>query len=211
MRKYLLILILSILPLIANSQVRTWHKFQFSYEKNRIITNFEANLRAQDFLSKYNYFDLKLSAGMKVDKLNILVGIGYFDTHLQALNDTFFHTKEFRFWPQVRLREKIYFINYSQEFRYEFRFKEGEYTNRMRYKIEFSAPILSKPVVSAQISDELFLGFKPTYFQRNRFFTGIVIKLSKIQIALEYGNELNYSLANQKIYRLIQTTVKYKL
>ena len=92
--------------------------------------------------------------------------------------------KEHRIWQQFILNKKYEKVKFEHRFRLEQRWVDGDYKNRVRYRVMMFAPINNKPVLSKGsvflgLYDEIFLNTKNTIFDRNRLYGAIGYQYKK--------------------------------
>ncbi|MDH5604085.1 MAG: DUF2490 domain-containing protein, partial [Cyclobacteriaceae bacterium] len=95
-------------------------------------------------------------------------GYGYIATHLYESAQTNPESEEHRVWQQLIMNNKLGKTKFEHRYRTEQRWVNGEYKNRLRYRLMMFIP-LNKPSVEP---GALFLGFYDEIFvnTKNTFF-----------------------------------------
>ncbi len=92
--------------------------------------------------------------------------------------------EEHRIWQQFIANQKYSRVKLEHRFRLEQRWIDGDYKNRVRYRMMMFVPlnkqqVLSQGSVFLGIYDELFLNTKDTIFDRNRLYGAIGYQYKK--------------------------------
>ena len=214
-----LLLLLSLRSSSQNNYLGTWNvaNIQYSFNKKTSIWA-EGQLRSQKFINDFFYHEIKTGINYKPNKsIGILVGIGQYNTYSIGGNfKTPITAHEFRLWEQFTLVNNIGNLKLEHRYRIEQRWRNSEYRNRFRYRINPILPInknkLQNKTLFATLYDEIFLSDKPGYFERNRFFAGFGYQFSK-SITLQSGfiRQFDYSPSQSSTKDFFQTTLFIRL
>ena len=118
-------------------------------------------------------------------------GYGYIATHLYESAQTNPESEEHRVWQQLIMNNKLGKTKFEHRYRTEQRWVNGEYKNRLRYRLMMFIP-LNKPSVEPGalflgFYDEIFVNTKNTFFDRNRLYGALgyqINQLTGIQLGL---------------------------
>lgn len=202
-----------------NNYLGTWNVANFQYSfTNKTSIWAEGQLRSQKFVNNFFYHEIKTGINYKPNKsIGILVGIGQYNTYTIGGNfKTPVTAHEFRLWEQFTLVNNIGNLKLEHRYRIEQRWRNEEYRNRFRYRINPILPInknkLQNKTLFATLYDEIFLSDKPGYFERNRFFAGFGYQFSN-SITLQSGfiRQFDYSPSQSSTKDFLQTTLFIRL
>jgi hypothetical protein len=179
MRKNLLLFYFLPLGVFAQNELGSWNICHVKYELNKSWSAFgEAQLRSLKFYNDFHYYEVKGGVSFRLnEEFGFSTGIGDYNTY-QAGGDfvTPMINKEIRTWLQMNMYNYLHKLKIEHRYRAEQRFATNNYRNRYRYRVSFTLPIfkhkVEKKTLYLNCSNELFLGDKAPFFQRNRFFVG---------------------------------------
>jgi hypothetical protein len=121
----------------------------------------------------------------------LTLAAGHYDTYKEG-GDFILpkNVSEFRIWPQVTLTQSIGKIKIEHRYRFEFRFTDNGYKNRLRYRLGLAYPFGKdkrgfKPF-QINVNDELFFTNTEPFFQKNRFWASLNFRFSK-QLYVQAG------------------------
>lgn len=173
----------------------------------------EAQLRSQQFYNDFFYHEIKCGIKYQINKsLGVLIGTGQYATYSNGSNFKTPVIHEFRLWEQFTLINNIERLKLEHRYRIEQRWRNDEYRNRFRYRINPIFPINKSKVENhtlfATIYDEIFLTNKDTYFERNRFFAGVGYQCStRLSVQAGWLRQFDYSATASTTKDFLQTTI----
>lgn len=100
-------------------------------------------------------------------------------------------TTEHRIFQQLILLNKAGRVKFEHRYRIEQRWVNGDYRNRLRYRlmafIPLNKPVIEKGTFFLGLYDEIFMNTKNTFFDRNRLYGALGYQISKTtQVQLGY-------------------------
>ena len=130
------------------------------------------------------------------DKKMVTAGYAYIPTYEFNSEQSDPEKQEHRIWQQYIINNQVGRVKLEHRFRYEQRWIDGDFRNRLRYRLMLFVP-LNKPVMQKGafflgIYDEIFLNSEDTIFDRNRLYGAIGYQISK-DISFQVG------MMNQKL------------
>ncbi len=210
-----LMIFLGIFLFSQQSKTGTWLVQTLQYKWNsHFSSNLEAQVRALDFFSDYNYYEIKAGTGYQIDKnFSTLLGLGRYVTY----DDGKLSREEFRIWEQFTFLQYVERLKFEHRFRVEQRFINSEYENRYRYRLNLLIPLNNKSVkpktIFSSIYDEIFLTNEVPHFMRNRLYIGLGYQISNmITIQTGFLSQYDYNLLNSatKNYLFFSTQYTFK-
>jgi len=124
------------------------------------------------------------------DKKMITAGYAYIPSYEFNSEQSAPEKKEHRIWQQYILNDKVGRVKLEHRFRYEQRWIEGDYRDRLRYRlmlfIPINKPVMQKGAVFLGLYNEIFLNTRDTIFDRNRTYGAIGYQISK-DISFQVG------------------------
>ncbi|MBK9212369.1 MAG: DUF2490 domain-containing protein [Saprospiraceae bacterium] len=186
-------------------KVGSWNIFHLRYNVNsKIGFILEGQIRSLAFFNNFHYHEYRGGLVYSPNEfITFNLSVGDYDTYME--NGNFSNPKindEFRLWEQVQLNTKVGRVKFEQRLRLEQRFAPERYRNRLRYRVMAYFP-LNKSKESQHpwfiyVGDELFFTDIPTYFERNRFSTGIQYKLNDhITLSTGYLRQFDYKIDDE--------------
>jgi hypothetical protein len=161
-----------------------------SIKNTPLFVHSEMQIRNKNLMNKSE--QILLRAGLLYqlkDNFSTGLGAGYFMNYENSEIFTSPDSKEFRTWQQLINKSKIQRVNLEHRYRLEQRWRDADYTNRMRYRLQVNIPFnkskIEKGAYLLNVYNEVFLEFDDTPYDRNRFYTAIgyqLLKSSQIQI-----------------------------
>lgn len=205
MRKTLLFSLLLCLILHASSQTGGWltASFNINFKNKKVNGFFESQVRGNNIVDDFFYNEVKGGINYKAfNNAAFLLGVGNYRTYQSQGNFKGpILTNEIRLWQQAVLTDYLSRLKIEHRFRVEQRFfKNADYKNRFRYRVNFLYPLnkkkFEKGTIYINAHDEIFLNNKAPHFERNRLFFGAGYYLNKT-LTIQPGamNQYNY-LAN---------------
>jgi hypothetical protein len=164
-----------------------WYLVNFNYHiSNKFTIYSEVQTRSQHVLDDFYYRELKTGVNYKLkDNMSVFVGFGNYET------DTFpgnyqkpIKAVENRLWEQFVYTTNLSRINIENRVRIEQRWINGNYANRLRYRLNLSIPV-NHPKIQDKtffpvVFDEVFFTDNEPHFLRNRIFGGAGYRFSKV-------------------------------
>ena len=190
LKKFLFIIVLlfrfCIQAKAQTNYVGTWNVLNTEYAiNNKVSVWAEGQLRSQKFINDFYYHEVKTGVNIRPNKsFGILIGMGQYATYSNGGNfKTPVISHEFRLWEQFTLVNNIGKVKIEHRYRIEQRWRNDEYRNRFRYRLNPIIPINKKSIQNhtlfVTLYDEIFITNQPSYFERNRFFIGAGYKFSE--------------------------------
>lgn len=139
----------------------------------------ESQLRSFGLYSRYYMHDVRGGVQYELAKnASLLVGAGKFVSYSGDGNfEPPIRSNEIRFWEQLTLDHSYGRLRLEHRYRLEQRFVNGNYRNRLRYRLGATIPVNHPKVVAntffVQVSSEINLSDHKPYFDRNRAFAGV--------------------------------------
>jgi long-subunit fatty acid transport protein len=170
----------------------------------------ELQLRNKNLINKSEQLLLRSGIIYKFKENNSL-GLGYAFLMNYDGTELFLQpdNTENRIWQQFINRNKINRVNLEHRYRIEQRWKENEYSNRIRYRLQITIPLnkqnIEKGTILINMYDEIFLEFDNTPYDRNRFYTAFGYQFNKnsqIQLGYlsQYVNQTNFNYMQLGIF-----------
>ena len=187
MKSFRLIVILLLIPFLANSQVKkndVWFLLLNHYEINSdwSVGN-EFHYRLTDFLKTNKQIIIRPFVTFSNKDIDYTIGYSYINN---------FSTIENNIWEQISLNHESNKIKYSHRFRLEHRFVNN-FSNRFRYRFTLKYPISNKWFFN--LFDEIWIKtdskFRNPEYDRNWIYFGVgykPINNSNIQLAYLHQN-----------------------
>lgn len=202
-------------PYAQSSFFGSWNvvNAQYSFTEKTSIW-IEGQLRSQKFINDFFYHEMKTGINIKPNKnFNILLGMGQYATYSNGGNfksPTLSH--EFRLWEQFTLVNNIGRVKLEHRYRIEQRWRNDNYLNRFRYRINPIIPVnkpkMTNHTIFATLYNEVFFTDKPSYFERNRFFAGLGYQFSKtISVQTGWIRQFDYTPSTSTSKDFMLTTL----
>lgn len=164
----------------------SWNILNVKYTASKKISFFaEGQLRSLKFYDQFHYYEYKGGMNYKATQdLMLTLAAGHYDTYKEGGDFVLpKNISEFRIWPQVTLTQSISKIKIEHRYRFELRFTDNGYKNRLRYRLGLSYPFGKdkkgfKPF-QINVNDELFFTNTEPFFQKNRFWASLNYRFSK--------------------------------
>jgi hypothetical protein len=206
----LMALLLSLKSTAQTPGLGTWNvvSTKFTLNKQWSIME-EAQLRSQQFVHDFNYYEYKAGVGYHFPKtLSVLFGMGHYST-FQPDGD--FKkpviADEFRIWEQFVLTNNIGRVKLEHRYRVEQRFTSNAgYRNRFRYRINALIPFNNKEIKSktwyTSLFNEVFLANEGPYFEQNRVFYGLGYQVNnKLTVLVGILNRFDQSISHNTSFK----------
>ncbi|MBD0849298.1 DUF2490 domain-containing protein [Maribacter arenosus] len=206
MRVILIISLLFVIPL--NSQVpieNEWGSWIMLYGTNKISDDFDiiTEFRLHDyevFKDLDNQF-VRTGLNYRIDP-GLSVTAGYIHQYSKTKSNISF--SENRVYEEITLKNKFRNLSISHRYRIEHRWinKMGstDFSNRMRYRLQLSHPLIDKFYV--MVFDEIFINLQESIFNQNRLQMGIGYSFGP-RFKLELGYLKNhFSSTNYDLLRI---------
>jgi hypothetical protein len=205
------ILTITILTFLAktsfaqNVDLGSWNILNLKYNVDDKWSAFaEAQFRSVKFYSNFHYYELKGGFNYKFYEYSTFsLGAGSYQTYSEGGNFVLPKSNdEFRIWPQIVLFQSFRKLKIEQRSRAEFRFTNGGYRNRFRYRLGASYPLGKEEnnynPYQISASNELFFTGKEPYFVRNRMSVAFNYKPSKpTTFQVGYIHQFDYNLNDE--------------
>lgn len=126
---------------------------------------------------------LRTGVNYHINKHAIVTGgYGYIASHAFDSEESNPDTKEHRTFQQLILINELGRLKFEHRYRVEQRWVEGDYRDRLRYRLMVFLPI-NKPKVEPGaiflgVYDEIFMNTKQTFFDRNRLYGAVGYQLN---------------------------------
>jgi hypothetical protein len=164
----------------------SWNVFntKLHFNNNNGFIFFEGVLRTQKLNAVFFYHDLKTGVVYNPsDKIGLHVGVGDFVTYNPEGNFKSPVQTEIRSWEQIQFNSRINIIRMDHRYRIEQRFFNTGFRNRFRYRLNTIIPLTNTKtktrVLNAMLYDEIFLTDTNPYFEKNRWFAGMIYNFNK--------------------------------
>ena len=195
--KTLCFLVIIMLPSLLFAQQGGVGNWLMYFGQNRLSQNFSIHSEVQyrnHTALPINIEQLLLRTGLNYHFSTdafATAGYGYIATHLYESAQTNPESEEHRVWQQLIMNNKLGKTKFEHRYRTEQRWVNGEYKNRLRYRLMMFIP-LNKPSVEPGalflgFYDEIFVNTKNTFFDRNRLYGALgyqINQLTGIQLGL---------------------------
>lgn len=203
MKKYFFIIILS-LPLIISAQESDLGNWIMYFGSNKLSDKYSLHTEIQyrnHTVVPNNTEQLLLRTGINYHfQSNAFATAGYafIPSYVFESEQSAPETKEHRIWQQLIVTNKIGKAKLEHRYRAEQRWINGDYRNRLRYRImlfyPLNKPTLEKGALFLGLYDEVFLNTKGNYFDRNRLYGALGYHIED-NISLQVGM-LNQTLSS---------------
>jgi len=104
----------------------------------------------------------------------LTAGYGRITNYVYESEQTGPEKTEHRVWQQLIMRDEVARFQIEHRYRVEQRWVEGDYANRLRYRLFAALPLNNKKMgpktVFLAAYDEIFVNTEQTYFDRNRLY-----------------------------------------
>ncbi|MCF6171707.1 MAG: DUF2490 domain-containing protein [Bacteroidales bacterium] len=117
------------------------------------------------------------------EKAFVTAGYAYISSYDFESGQKAPETTEHRIWQQFILTNNIGRVKFEHRYRVEQRWVNGDYRNRLRYRLMLFVP-LNKPKIEKGslfigLYDEIFLNTKEVFFDRNRLYGALGYQFNK--------------------------------
>lgn len=170
-----------------------WYQVNFNYLlTQKFSLNAEVQSRSQKWIDDFYYRELKTGINYTFPgKQSIQLGYGNINTYSLPGNfEKPLLISENRLWEQFTMSHSIGRVKLDHRYRLEQRWQNGEFSSRLRYRLNTSISINHKSITDNTVyisaSDELFFINKQPYFARNRIFAGAGFRFSSL-VSLQAG------------------------
>lgn len=181
----------------------------------------EVQTRSQKLFADFFYHELKAGVNYKPgNNYAVLIGMGQYVTYSNGGNfKSPVLSHEFRLWEQLTLVNNMERLKIEHRYRIEQRWRNGQYFNRFRYRLNPIIPLLpwKKKTIEpgtlyTSIYDEIFLGDRAPHFERNRLFAGLGYQFNNA-LTLQFGwlRQYDYSLAGSSAKEFLQSSLFFKI
>lgn len=186
------------------AQLGSWNILAVRYAASERLSFFgEGQIRSLKFYDHFHYYEIKGGASWRLNaQISLTAGGGRYDTYRAGGN---FRTPkaqgEIRTWAEIGMKNALGKLNFEHRYRAEQRFTTLGYRNRFRYRLSLSHPLLSIKKHQADLSvalwDEVFLTNRATYFERNRFYAGLVLRRPPFTWNAGWLRQFDYRLTDE--------------
>lgn len=197
--------------------IGSWNILNLRYSISDSLTFFgEAQLRSLGFYNDFHYHEWKVGALYQIEKnCNVGFGFGKYDTY-QSGGDfiTPKRSDEWRLWPQIILKQKIYKLGIDHRYRAELRWFPNDFRFRARYRLSVNYKFQvfkGLEPIKLEAGTEIFFGNKSPYFERNRVNVSSTIPLNKsLSVYLGYLHQFDYQINDETGRDFIQAGFFFK-
>ena len=193
-----------LLPVVLPAQLGTWNVLHVRHQPGPRLTVFgEAQIRSLRFYDDFHYYEVKGGASWRLnDQISATMGGGRYDTYMAGGN---FRTPraqgEVRTWAEIGMKNSIGKVNFEHRYRAEQRFTTRGFRHRFRYRLGSSMPIFrgktGKSELFASVWDEVFGTNRAPYFERNRFFAGLILRRDRFAWHAGWLRQFDYRLTDE--------------
>jgi hypothetical protein len=168
------------------TQLGSWNILNLRYAANKRLTFFgEGQIRSLRFYDDFHYYEVKGGASWRLnDQILVTGGGGRYDTYME-----------------LGMRNTLGKLAFEHRYRAEQRFTTRGYRNRFRYRLGVARPLVSlkksKADLFASVWDELFLTNKAPYFERNRFYAGLILRRGSYAWNAGWLRQFDYRLTDE--------------
>jgi Protein of unknown function (DUF2490) len=201
------------------SQLGSWNILTLRTDlSDRWSLSAEGQIRSLKFYDDFHYFEYKAGAYFNISEtFSAGVLVGHYRTYSEG--GTFFEpvqSNELRTCAQITMKQMVHRLKFEHRYRLEQRFTSNGYRNRFRYRVGLTIPLRNETKLknswSAVIWNELFLTNTAPYFERDRFFAGISLKVNKhILIQTGYVRQFDYNLTDEIGRDFFQIGFQYEI
>jgi hypothetical protein len=187
-----------------SAQLGSWNVLNLRWQTTKNLSLFgEAQLRSLSFYNQFHYYEFKGGATWKLNPyISVTGGVGSYNTYQAGGN---FKTPkaqdEIRTWLEMGMRNSLGKFSFEHRYRAEQRFTSRGYRNRFRYRLGSSTRLLkwgtSEYELFASVWNEIFLTNRQPYFERNRFFIGLILRHEKNAWNTGWIRQLDYRLTDE--------------
>lgn len=195
--------------LFAQDGLGSWNLINVSLKWNDTWGAFgEAQLRSLRLYDDFHYHEMKGGINWNgIKNVRLTMAGGRYVTYAEG--GDFVRPKnndEIRLWPQIILFQNAGRLRIEQRYRAEFRFTSDGYRNRFRYRLGLTYPVSRKNTAPAlYVNNELFFTDREPYFERNRFATGVNIRVSAYSsLQVGYLYQFDYRINDETGKRFFQ-------
>lgn len=161
----------------------------------------EGQIRSLKFYDDFHYFEYKTGASFNINE-NFSAGVlvGHYRTYSEG--GTFFEpiqSNELRTCAQITMKQTVHRFKFEHRYRIEQRFTSNGYRNRFRYRIGVNFPLNKETKKwNVIVWNEIFMTNTAPYFERDRFFAGVGINITKqFSIQTGYVRQFDYNLTDE--------------
>lgn len=113
----------------------------------------------------------------------VTAGYGYISSYVFDSERESPESEEHRIWQQLILNQKVGRFKFEHRYRVEQRWVNGNYLNRLRYRLMFMVPV-NKPTFEKgtwylSAYDEVFMNTERDFFDRNRLYGAVGYQFNK--------------------------------
>ncbi|MDG2052423.1 MAG: DUF2490 domain-containing protein [Flavobacteriaceae bacterium] len=196
-----LLFLVSIKSYSQEDKVGNWLMY---FGTNRISDNFSIHTEIQFrnyTITPNNVEQLLLRAGLNYhfsEKTTAAAGYAYIPSYVNESEQNSQEFEEHRIWQQFILTNKLERIKFEHRYRFEQRWVNQDYKNRLRYRlmlfVPLNKPIIEKGTLFLGFYDEIFINIKESFFDRNRLYGALGYQINK-DISIQTGM-LHQQLSN---------------
>ncbi|MBK6524158.1 MAG: DUF2490 domain-containing protein [Crocinitomicaceae bacterium] len=161
----------------------------------------EGQIRSLRFYNDFHYFEYKTGASFNINEsFSAGVLVGHYRTYSEG--GTFYEpiqSNELRTCFQITMKQTVHRFKFEHRYRIEQRFTSNGYRNRFRYRIGVNIPLNKETKKwNVIVWNEIFMTNTAPYFERDRFFAGFGINLTR-QFSLQTGyvRQFDYNLTDE--------------
>lgn len=184
------------------AQLGTWNVLHVRHQPSNRLTFFgEAQVRSLRFYDDFHYYEVKGGGSWRLNtQASVTAGGGRYDTYLAGGN--FRKPKaqqEIRTWLELGLKNAVGPLHFEHRYRAEQRFTTRGYRNRFRYRLACMVPMVKGhgSELFASVWNEVFLTNRAPYFERNRFFVGLVLRRGPLSWNAGWVRQFDYQLTDE--------------
>ncbi len=169
-----------LLPVSVLAQQEQMGNWLMYFGMNRVSDKFSIHTEIQyrnHTPLPVNPEQLLLRAGLNYhfsDKAFVTAGYAFISSYVYDSEQKAPETTEHRIWQQFILTNRIGRVKFEHRYRVEQRWVNGDYSNRLRYRLMLLVPlnkaVMEKGSLFVGLYDEIFLNTSPDFFDRNRLY-----------------------------------------
>lgn len=154
----------------------------------------EAQYRNHEVGPSIEQLLLRTGANYHISKTAIATfGYGFIANHVYESDQKNPEVTEHRIFQQLILINNVGRLKFEHRYRLEQRWVEGDYRNRVRYRLMVFLPLnkakIEQGTVFLGIYDEVFMNTEQTFFDRNRLYGALgyqINKAAQVQVGYLY-------------------------
>ncbi len=192
-----------------SSDFGSWYNYFGNKVLNdRFNVHHEVQYRNYNFGGDLEQLMLRTGLGYTFNsKINFLLGYGFIRSENYILGEEDKAIiNEHRIFQQFITKQRLGRLNLQHRYRFEQRFigNDNTYRSRLRYFLGVTIPLNNKEMIDKTVYlsgyNEIFVGNKGNFFDRNRIYGGVGYKLNaSLRFELAYMNQLTTSFSRDQL------------